>query len=50
MAPGVSRQKETGLRWLTPAGTLLSGALFDIERPGAYTNAANVFVGDGRQT
>lgn len=50
LAPGVSRQKEAGLRWLTPSGTLLSGALFDIERPGAYTNASNVFTGDGRQT
>lgn len=50
MAPGVSKQKEGGLRWLTPGGTLVFGALFDIERPGAYTNAANVFVGDGRQS
>jgi iron complex outermembrane receptor protein len=50
LAPGVSKQKEAGLRWLTPTGTLLSGALFDIARPGAYTNAANVFTGDGRQT
>jgi iron complex outermembrane receptor protein len=49
MAPGVSKQKELGLRWLTGGGTLLSTALFDIERPGAYTNAANTFVADGRQ-
>lgn len=50
MAPGVSKQKELGLRWLTGSGTLLSTALFDIERPGTYTNAANVYVADGRQT
>ncbi|RZL56227.1 MAG: TonB-dependent siderophore receptor [Variovorax sp.] len=50
LAPGVSKQKEAGLRWLTGGGMLLSGAVFDIERPGAYTNAANVFTGDGRQT
>ncbi|MGJ7493397.1 TonB-dependent siderophore receptor [Variovorax sp. ZT4R33] len=49
MAPGVSKQKELGLRWLTGSGTLLSSALFDIERPGSYTNAANTFVADGRQ-
>jgi iron complex outermembrane receptor protein len=49
MPPGVSKQKEIGLRWLTGGGMLLSGALFDIERPGAYTNSANTFVADGRQ-
>ena len=49
MAPGVSKQKEFGLRWLTGGGTLLSGALFDIERPGAYTDSANTFVASGRQ-
>ena len=49
MPPGVSRQKEIGLRWLTGGGTLLSGALFDIERPGAYTDSANTFVASGRQ-
>ncbi|MNK87963.1 Ferrichrome receptor FcuA precursor [compost metagenome] len=49
MPPGVSRQKEVGLRWLTGGGTLLSGALFDIERPGAYTDSANTFVASGRQ-
>ena len=42
-------RKEAGLRWLTGTGTLLSAALFDIERPGAYTNSANTFVADGRQ-
>ena len=49
MAPGVSRQKEIGLRWLAPTGTLLSTAVFDIARPGAYTNAANTFVASGEQ-
>ncbi len=49
MRPGVSKQKETGIRWLTSSGMLLSAALFDIERPGAYTNSANVFVADGKQ-
>jgi iron complex outermembrane receptor protein len=49
MPPGVCKQKEIGLRWLTDGGMLLSGALFDIERPGAYTNSANTFVADGRQ-
>ncbi|MDQ1812471.1 TonB-dependent receptor [Massilia sp. CCM 9210] len=49
MAPGVSKQKELGMRWRSAGGTLLSAALFDIDRPGYYTNAANVFVADGEQ-
>ena len=49
MAPGVSKQKELGARWLTANGTLVSAALFDISRPGYYTNAANYFVADGEQ-
>ena len=49
LAPGVSRQKELGARWRTGGGTLLSAALFDITRPGYYTNTANVFVSDGEQ-
>lgn len=49
MAPGVSRQKELGARWLAPGGMLVSAALFDIERPGSYTNARNVYVSDGIQ-
>ncbi|MDM5181706.1 TonB-dependent siderophore receptor [Massilia sp. DJPM01] len=49
MAPGVSRQKELGMRWRSAGGTLLSAALFDIDRPGYYTNAANLFVADGAQ-
>ncbi len=47
--PGVSTQKEIGLRWLAPNGTLLSAAVFDITRPGYYTNSANLYVADGRQ-
>ncbi|MBC3917181.1 TonB-dependent siderophore receptor [Undibacterium sp. CY18W] len=49
LAPGVSKQKEFGLRWLTAGNTLVSAALFDITRPGYYTNTSNVFVADGEQ-
>jgi iron complex outermembrane receptor protein len=49
MAPGVSRQKELGARWRVPGGTLLQAAVFDITRPGYYTNSANVFTADGEQ-
>ncbi|MYM87046.1 TonB-dependent siderophore receptor [Rugamonas sp. FT82W] len=49
MAPGVSKQRELGARWLSGGGTLVSAALFDIRRPGYYTNAANVFLADGAQ-
>ncbi|GGZ01381.1 TonB-dependent siderophore receptor [Pseudoduganella plicata] len=49
LAPGVSRQREIGMRWRAPVGTLLQLALFDIDRPGYYTNAANVFTADGEQ-
>jgi iron complex outermembrane receptor protein len=49
MAPGVSRQKELGARWRVPGGTLLQAALFDISRPGYYTNTANIFTADGQQ-
>jgi iron complex outermembrane receptor protein len=49
MAPGVSTQQEVGTRWLTEGGTLLSAALFNIKRPGAYTNASSVYVADGQQ-
>ena len=49
MAPGVSRQKELGARWRVAGGTLLQAALFDITRPGYYTNTANVFTADGEQ-
>ena len=49
MAPGVSKQKELGARWRAPNGLLLQAALFDIKRPGYYTNTANVFTADGEQ-
>jgi iron complex outermembrane receptor protein len=49
MAPGVSRQKEVGARWRAQGGTLVQAALFDISRPGYYTNAGNVFTADGEQ-
>nr|WP_315425688.1 TonB-dependent siderophore receptor [uncultured Albidiferax sp.] len=49
MAPGVSKQKELGMRWRTPGGTLLSTALFNINRPGYYTNSSNVYTADGEQ-
>lgn len=49
MAPGVSKQKEIGARWRTAGGLLTQAALFDIERPGYYTNTANVFTADGEQ-
>ncbi len=50
LAPGVSKQKELGLRWRTAGGTLLSTALFNINRPGYYTNTSNVFTADGEQS
>lgn len=49
MAPGVSRQKELGARWRADGGMLVQAALFDISRPGYYTNTANVFTADGEQ-
>jgi iron complex outermembrane receptor protein len=47
MAPGVSKQYELGARWQTEAGSLLSAAVFEIDRPGAYTNTSNTYVSDG---
>ncbi|MFC6839711.1 TonB-dependent siderophore receptor [Xanthomonas theicola] len=49
LAPGISKQKELGVRWQAPNGTLVSAALFDIQRPGYYTNSNNVFTADGEQ-
>jgi len=49
MAPGVSKQHELGMRWISAGGTLVSAALFNIQRPGAYTNDSNVYVADGEQ-
>jgi iron complex outermembrane receptor protein len=49
MPPGVSKQKELGMRWRAPNGTLVQTAFFDIKRPGYYTNSANIFTADGEQ-
>lgn len=49
LAPGVSDQKELGARWQSAGGTLVSVAVFEITRPGYYTNTSNVFVADGEQ-
>lgn len=47
MAPGVSKQYELGTRWQTLGGSLISFAVFEIDRPGAYTNTSNTYVSDG---
>lgn len=49
MAPGISKQYELGTRWQTAADTLVSLALFNIDRPGSHTDAAGVFISDGEQ-
>lgn len=49
LAPGVSHQKEVGMRWRSGSGMLVSAALFDISRPGYYTNTSNIYTADGRQ-
>lgn len=48
LAPGISKQKEVGVRSEAIAGLTISGAYFTIDRASAYTNAANFFVLDGR--
>lgn len=50
LAPGVSRQKELGMRWRTDGGMLVSAALFDIKRPGYYTNSSNIYSANGQQS
>ncbi len=47
MAPGVSKQYEIGTRWQTGGGSLISLAVFEIDRPGAYTDTSNTYVSDG---
>jgi iron complex outermembrane receptor protein len=37
------------VRYETPLGTQLSAAVYEIDRAASYTNAANVYVQDGRQ-
>jgi iron complex outermembrane receptor protein len=49
LAPGVSQQKEIGMRWRSDGGMLVSTSLFNIDRPGYYTNTSNVYTADGRQ-
>ncbi|MDO6385279.1 TonB-dependent siderophore receptor [Uliginosibacterium sp. 31-12] len=49
MAPGVSKQYELGSRWQVLGDTLLSAAIFQIDRPGAYTGTDGYYVADGEQ-
>jgi len=48
LAPIVSEQYEIGAK-AELGGALYTVALFDIEKPNTYTNAANFFVQDGMQ-
>ena len=48
MAPEVSEQYEIGVK-ASVGETLLTLALFNIDKPNAYTNASKVYVQDGRQ-
>ncbi|WP_415754361.1 TonB-dependent siderophore receptor [Pseudomonas leptonychotis] len=48
MAPLVSEQYEVGVK-ATVGETLLTLALFNIDKPNTYTNGAGLFVQDGRQ-
>ncbi|XLY87767.1 TonB-dependent siderophore receptor [Ectopseudomonas mendocina] len=48
MAPLVSEQYEVGIK-ATVGETLLTIAVFNIDKPNTYTNGAGVFVQDGRQ-
>lgn len=47
-APEISEQYEIGAK-ATLGETLLTLALFNIEKPNGYTNGANLYVVDGRQ-
>jgi iron complex outermembrane receptor protein len=54
LAPGVSHQQEVGARWRLRdssgnAGMLVQASVFDIDRPGYYTNTANIYTADGEQ-
>lgn len=48
MAPLVSEQYEVGVK-ASVGETLLTLALFNIDKPNTYTNGAGLFVQDGRQ-
>ncbi len=50
LSPGISKQKEAGVRTEAFSGLSLTGAYFTIDRASAYTNTANFFVLDGRTT
>jgi iron complex outermembrane receptor protein len=45
----VAKQMEAGVKWESARGLLLTGALFDIERPLEYLDASNRFIQSGRQ-
>ena len=47
---GITKQKEVGVKGKPIDSLLLALSYFDIERPSAFTNAANVYVQDGRTT
>ncbi|MGQ7864054.1 TonB-dependent siderophore receptor [Pseudomonas sp. 32A] len=48
LSPQISEQYEIGAK-ATLGNTLVTLALFNIDKPNAYTNSARVFVQDGRQ-
>src|SRR5258706_5651116 len=50
LPPGISKQKEAGVRTEAFSGLSLTGAYFTIDRASAYTNTDNFFVLDGRTT
>ena len=50
LPPGISKQKEAGVRTEAFSGLALTGAYFTIDRASAYTNTDNFFVLDGRTT
>jgi iron complex outermembrane receptor protein len=47
---GITKQKEVGVKGKPIDSLLLALSYFDIERPSAFTNAANIYVQDGRTT
>nr|WP_242675169.1 MULTISPECIES: TonB-dependent receptor [Pseudomonas] len=48
LSPAVSEQYEVGVK-ATLGETLLTAALFNIEKPNSFTNDQNVYVQDGKQ-
>jgi iron complex outermembrane recepter protein len=47
LPPGISKQKEVGVKFKPIEPMLLTLAYFDVNRPSAFTNTQNVFVQDG---